>query len=157
MATTSTTSRHFAPCANWARVLSGSTGDDYVVVAVPPASDLGRQGIRYAVQRLETAQARGFRVVTAPLPSATPKGEKQYEFNGYAGCVTQRTSRATGTLVGVYRADQAGIDADPEAPWAVVCESHNTILTVATLMLAKASTDPRDWCDDCRAAHGGGR
>jgi hypothetical protein len=67
-----------------------------------------------------------------------------------AGCVSQRRSRATGTLVGIYRAAQAGLEDDPATPWCVVCEEHHTLACVETLALARASRDPREWCDECR-------
>ncbi len=73
-----------------------------------------------------------------------------YAFRGLLGCVTQVTSRVTGTKVGVYAAAQAGIESDPDSPWASVCEPHDTCVTHATLEAAKYSTNPLNWCDDCR-------
>ena len=150
---TAQTSQHYAPCARWANIVSATTGDDYVVVAVPPTSHLWHEGIRYAVQHRDRAEAHGLHIVTAPLPSATPKGAKRHAFDGLAGCVTRRVSRATGTLVGVYRAVQAGMEDDSSTPWRSVCEKHGTLVGHPTLSLAMACTDPREWCDDCRAAH----
>ena len=151
MTKTSPTSKHHAPCAGWARILSATTGDEYVVIAVPPSSTLGQTGVRYAVQRRDVAQERGLQIADRPLPSG-PKREKDYRFNGLAGCVTQRVSRDTGTLVGVYHAIQAGLEDDPEIPWVSVCELHNTLVGHGTLALAMAFTNPRAWCDDCRDA-----
>lgn len=52
-------------------------------------------------------------------------GPRQYSFNDLAGCVVQRRSRITGTIVGLYQAEQAGMD--PEAGrWITVCEAHST-------------------------------
>lgn len=75
---------------------------------------------------------------------------KEYAFNGLAGCVTQFRSRQTGTLVGVYASEQAGMEDDPECTWASVCEEHNTLVSHRTLALALSFRDPRDWCDCCR-------
>lgn len=76
---------------------------------------------------------------------------KEYGFNGLVGCVSQAKSRVTGTLVGVYHAGQAGMEDDPETPWATVCEEHNTLVCHPTLALAKVhAPDPTVWCDGCR-------
>ncbi len=70
------------------------------------------------------------------------------------GCVLLRRARATGTLVGLYRSDEAGMESDPESPWATVCEQHHAIVCHATRANAVlAMPIPHDWCDDCRVAH----
>ena len=80
-------------------------------------------------------------------------GPRQYDFNGLAGCVMQRRSRITGTLAGLYQAEQAGLD--PEAGrWVTVCEDHSTCVNHATLAAARAHlADPSMWCEACREAH----
>lgn len=77
-------------------------------------------------------------------------GPRQYDFNGLAGCVVQRRSRITGTLAGLYRAQQAGMD--PEAGrWVTVCEDHSTCVNHDTLAAARAHLpDPSTWCEACR-------
>jgi hypothetical protein len=75
---------------------------------------------------------------------------KQYGFNGLSGCVTQFKSRATGTLVGVYHGEQSGLDANPEMPWLTVCEKHHTCVCHETLVSAKRTRDPAEFCEDCR-------
>lgn len=78
---------------------------------------------------------------------------KEYSFNGLAGCVIQRVSRETGTLVGLYQADQAGMESDPETPWATVCEEHHTLVCHTTLALAKDHLGyPTNWCEGCQEA-----
>lgn len=79
-------------------------------------------------------------------------GPRQYDSNGLSGCVTQRRSRLTGTLAGLYSAVQSGMD--PEAgPWVTVCEAHATCVNHATLATARAHlADPSTWCDACRDA-----
>lgn len=68
-----------------------------------------------------------------------------------AGCIEVRRSRATGTLVGLYRSAEAGMEEDPETPYTTVCEEHNTLVCHATLKLARENLpDPRGWCDECR-------
>lgn len=75
---------------------------------------------------------------------------KQYGHNGLAGCVSQRKSRATGTLVGIYHAHQSGMEMDPDTPWCVVCEAHHTLVCVETLHAAQRTNDPTDFCEDCQ-------
>ncbi len=79
------------------------------------------------------------------------KPRRSYGNNGLAGCVQQRINRATKTLVGVYASDEAGMESDPELPWAVICEVHHTIVCTETLAAARSTaTDPRNFCDECR-------
>lgn len=74
-----------------------------------------------------------------------------YAFNGLAGCVIQRRSRETGTLVGLYHSLQSGMESDPELPWSTVCEDHSSIVSHPTLRDAKHFLGyPTQWCDDCR-------
>jgi hypothetical protein len=77
---------------------------------------------------------------------------KEYGFNGLAGCVTQKKNRRTGSTIGVYHADQAGIDGDEASPWATVCETHNQFVTHPSLKLAiDHSAVPDEWCSECKA------
>ena len=74
-----------------------------------------------------------------------------YEYNGLAGCVVQRRSRATGRLVGLYQSHQAGMESDPALPWSTVCEVHGILVCHSTLALARAHlSDPAGWCELCR-------
>jgi len=72
-----------------------------------------------------------------------------YAFNNLAGCVVQRRSRRTGTLIGLYAAEQAGLD-PASGPWATVCEDHGAIATHATLNLARAHLPAVEWCEACQ-------
>lgn len=75
---------------------------------------------------------------------------RDHKFNGLAGCVVQRRSRTTGHVVGLYHAEQAGMDPDSGA-WATVCEEHSSICNHDTLALARAHLgDPTMWCEQCR-------
>jgi hypothetical protein len=54
-------------------------------------------------------------------------------------------------MVGVYAADEAGMECDPELPWATVCEEHSAIVCHPTLRLARDHAAlPSGWCEDCR-------
>jgi hypothetical protein len=79
-------------------------------------------------------------------------GPRQYAFNDLAGCVVQRRSRRTGTLAGLYEAQQAGLDPDA-GRWVTVCEDHATCVNHETLAAARAHLpDPGTWCEACRGA-----
>jgi hypothetical protein len=79
-----------------------------------------------------------------------PRKVRQYAHNGLAGCVTQRRCRATGSLVSVYRNDQAGHDCTE--PWSAGCEAHGVVQAFDRLDLADGhARNPAEWCDGCRA------
>lgn len=71
-----------------------------------------------------------------------------------AGCIDLHFSQhGTGPLVGVYRNKESGIEIDPETPWSVVCQKHNTLVCVESRAAAMStSADTRNFCDDCRDA-----
>lgn len=74
---------------------------------------------------------------------------RAYEFNDRVGCVVQRTNRKTGWRVGLYHAEQAGLDA-AGGPWVTVCEQHGEMVNHDTLALARSHlADPRGWCWVC--------
>lgn len=58
--------------------------------------------------------------------------------------------RDEGPSVGVYAAEQAGFESDPETPWATVCEEHGSILCHTRLKDAMGlASHPREWCESC--------
>jgi hypothetical protein len=75
----------------------------------------------------------------------------EHAVDGRAGCVQLRRARSTGTLVGVYDGEQAGLDTDDGAsPWSTVCEEHSTCVSHRTLALARDhAAAPEGWCEDC--------
>lgn len=82
--------------------------------------------------------------------------KRRYDANGLAGCVQQRRARENGVLVGVYDADDAGMESDPSIPWATVCELHGSIVCHSTLAAAKYhASKPTSWCDCCRHVQDG--
>jgi hypothetical protein len=67
------------------------------------------------------------------------------------GLVLQRKARSTGTLVGLYKSDDAGIESDPEYPWSTVCEPHGGVVCHETRKAAEAAlSHPEDWCPTCQ-------
>lgn len=75
---------------------------------------------------------------------------KEHEVGGFAGCVELR-KRKNGVVVGVYNAEQAGLESDePSCKWMTVCESHHYLVGHATLKLALYhAVTPEEWCDEC--------
>lgn len=70
----------------------------------------------------------------------------------HAGLVSYRRSRQTGTTIGVYQAQVAGIESDADAGrWATVCEEHAGVVLHPTRAVAMSwSAYPRDWCPTCQ-------
>jgi hypothetical protein len=74
-----------------------------------------------------------------------------------AGLLRRARSRKTKTMVAVYKAAEQGIECDPETPFAVVCETHGTVVCVKTRRDAfGCAPDPTMFCDDCREAEARG-
>jgi hypothetical protein len=68
-----------------------------------------------------------------------------------AGLVEQRRARSTGTLVGLYRSVEAGMESDPELPWSVVCEPHGGIVCTESRAHGRSAMScPDDWCPVCQ-------
>lgn len=66
----------------------------------------------------------------------------------YAGLRIWRKSRQTGTYVGLYNSEEAGIDGDK---WTCVCEEHSTMLCMDSYAAAASYVSyPKEWCDECR-------
>ena len=69
----------------------------------------------------------------------------------HAGLVQYRRARQSGTFVGIYRSLEAGIESDPDLPWATVCEPHAGVVCHRTLELARRFAPvPLDWCPTCQ-------
>jgi hypothetical protein len=66
------------------------------------------------------------------------------------GRVEVRRARSTGTLVGLYRNSESGMESDPDYPWSVVCEEHGCLVCVETRAGARSCmSSPHDWCPQC--------
>lgn len=74
--------------------------------------------------------------------------KKEHAFLGFDGCVDAHRQR-DGHLIAIFASVASGIESDPELPWSVSCEDHNTCVCTPTLDAARrCKTD--DFCDDCR-------
>ena len=77
-----------------------------------------------------------------------------YSFAGLDGCVVQRRAQQTGTLVGVYNSEQAGLEDDMSCAWMTVCEAHGVLVGHTSMRTAVSwAADPASWCEWCRARH----
>lgn len=77
---------------------------------------------------------------------------RTYDFAGMAGCVVQRRAQQTGTLVGVYNSEQAGLEDDMSCAWMTVCEVHGVLVGHTSMRNAISwAADPASWCEWCRA------
>ncbi len=75
---------------------------------------------------------------------------KAYNEHGLAGCVQKTRSRKTGTMVGVYNAEQAGLDTEG-GPWAVICEEHDSVVNFPSITTARSwAPTPHEFCDECQ-------
>jgi len=66
-----------------------------------------------------------------------------------AGCVALRKCNASGTVVGIYRSVEAGIEDDPTTPWSLICEDHGAVICIETIDLARQHAAWPGWCADC--------
>lgn len=76
---------------------------------------------------------------------------KQYALHGIAGLAERRRNRSTGSLMGLYAAQQSP-DYDTEDPWMVVCETHGAMVSAPTKALAHESMAYPLWCEECSGA-----
>jgi hypothetical protein len=68
----------------------------------------------------------------------------------HAGAVECRRNRKTGTIMTLYRADEAGLETDPDTPWCTVCQNHNTLICSSSRKLARMAMAWPDWCEECQ-------
>src|SRR5687768_9063147 len=74
--------------------------------------------------------------------------EQQYTYDGRPGCVMRHRSRATGTTIGIYKADQAGRDGSA-GEWIAICEEHGERYAFPNLRHARAHYAGAPWCSSC--------
>lgn len=67
----------------------------------------------------------------------------------FAGIKVYRKAQETGTYVGLYDGEAAGMDTDG-GRWQTVCEAHGWIISHPTRALAEAFlSHPLEWCERC--------
>lgn len=119
-------------------------------VCIDPGCSRRRKYMNYGVQRIccDCATQHGLDRPT--------RADLDREMKSRAGCVALRRARSTGTIVGLYRGEEAELDTDEgRSPWATVCEgpdgeSHGGIVIHGTRALAEGwLSHPEDWCPTC--------
>lgn len=86
-----------------------------------------------------------------PMMTRPNRAQLDQQEAARAGCVRLRVARATRTVVGVYRSDEAGWESDPDLPWTTVCEEHSALVCHSRRVDAdRYAAHPDDWCEDCR-------
>jgi len=73
---------------------------------------------------------------------------KRYNLHGVAGLVERKKNRSTGLPMGLFAAEQTDLDVEGER-WAVVCETHGSVVSAPTLQLAHESMAYPLWCEAC--------
>jgi len=73
------------------------------------------------------------------------------EAKARAGCVSLRRCRTTGTIVGLYRSKEAGLESEEGCGWTAVCEDHGTLVSGSS-RAALAGISSLEFCDECREA-----
>lgn len=67
-----------------------------------------------------------------------------------SGCLELRRARSTGTIVGLYKAEEARLDTEG-GPYVTVCEDHGHLVNHATRTMAERHLSrPDEWCAVCQ-------
>lgn len=83
------------------------------------------------------------------LPRFT-RAQLEIEAQSRVGCRRLQVARSTGTLVGLYEAQGAGLDVS-SGPWVTVCETHGGLVHHDTRALAESHlSHPDEWCPVCQ-------
>lgn len=131
-------------CKLWRHVDDGG-GDD------PKCNDCWWQ-LRTVRRVYARRLARELRPRRLARQARRPRARRELdvERDRRAGCLILRRSRSSGTVVGLYRADEAGLDADA-GPFATVCEDHGGIVNHRTRSIAESHlSHPIEWCPRCQ-------
>jgi hypothetical protein len=73
---------------------------------------------------------------------------KRVRIDGEAGLIRRRVSRITRNSTSVYVAVDQGIDVGPDK-YAVICDTHSTLVGAATVADAKAFARSGEFCEYC--------
>jgi hypothetical protein len=65
-----------------------------------------------------------------------------------AGLIESKRRHHTGTVVNIYRAEEAGLDPDG-GPYVASCEEHNRLCNFETLGAARDHAVVADFCEPC--------
>ena len=82
------------------------------------------------------------------LMKVTSEKSKRKPYNNYAGYIASRRNLLNNGWVVIYEAALQGLDID-SGRYAVVCETHNTILQTTSLPKARPLLKYPDFCESC--------
>lgn len=69
-----------------------------------------------------------------------------------AGLLVSRKNRKTGYYTSLYKSAEAGIESDPDLPYATVCEQHGLLVCHSSRALAMGNlSQPFEWCSYCQS------
>lgn len=112
-------------------------------------------GVKVAQGTATVEDKRGLAVFFAMMSKRTQTAfekalTRALKVSSRKGCVELRKTRS-GREVGLYRSLEAGIENDPDHPWATVCEAHSGVVCHPTREIAEAAMSyPEDWCPTCQ-------
>jgi hypothetical protein len=66
----------------------------------------------------------------------------------HAGLIESKRRRYTGTVVNIYRAEEALMD-PAGGPYTCICQEHGTICNFQTLWMARHHAVVASWCEPC--------
>ena len=73
---------------------------------------------------------------------------KRKPYNNLAGYVASRRNIVNQGWVVIYKASEQGLD-ESGGKYVVVCETHNTLVNVTSLKLARPLLKVPDFCEEC--------
>ena len=112
-------------------------------------SERGEEALAYVCKRALGEDPDAFEEVARLISKRRHDRACALELAQLAGCRQLRFNLQTGTRVAIYNAAEAQLDTTAGA-WAVVCETHGSILSVGTLGMARRhAAGPVDWCPEC--------
>lgn len=92
----------------------------------------------------------------APKAPEAPKAAKRqggriltYELNGEKGLVHRSKNQRSGSMIGIYIAEQAGLDAS-SGPWAARCETHGAQANYDSRRTVFRGAAIPTWCESCQ-------
>lgn len=75
------------------------------------------------------------------------------EAKTFAGYRAARINPESGAMIVMVQSAEAGLEDDPELPWATFCHDHANLVCHETQENARGwMSDPMTWCEDCRGA-----
>lgn len=90
------------------------------------------------------------RIAIEKMKKQQQQKHRTYNEHGLAGCVQRNRSKRTGFMVGVYNAEQAGLDQEGGA-WVVMCEEHGSVINFPSITKARSWAPCSDeWCEECQ-------